>query len=100
MKKITLLTFLLAFAYTAMGQQPTTTPPVPPHASGDVISLFSDTYTSSATLSLASFTPGGNTVSTVNAAGNDVYELIITGGQFHGFNLSSAVDLGLMENLH
>lgn len=98
MKKITCL-FLMLLSFTAIAQ-PTTTPPTPSEASADVVSLFSGSYTSSATLNLADFTPPGNTANVISAAGNDVLELVITGGVFHGFNLSNAIDLSAMENLH
>jgi Secretion system C-terminal sorting domain len=98
MRKITLI-FMMMLSYFAIGQ-PTSAPPTPTELSGDVISIFSDAYTSSATLSLASFTPPGNLATIVNAASNDVYELTYSGGEFHGFDLSNGLNLGSMENLH
>ena len=98
MKKITSLFLCLLASYAFA--QPTSAPPTPTEDAGDVISLFSDAYTPTQTLALANFTPAGNTATVINAAGNDVYELVITGGEFHGFNLSGAIDLSAMENLH
>lgn len=98
MKKITFLMIMLT-SFVGFAQ-PTSAPAAPTELAGDVISIFSDAYTSSATLNLASFTPAGNTSNVINAAGNDVYEWVITGGPFHGFDLSNAIDLTLMENLH
>jgi len=98
MKKITFL-LLSALSFTMLGQ-PSSTPPVPSEADADVVSVFSDAYTSTATLSLASFTPAGNTANIVSAAGNDVYEFTFSGGEFHGFDLSNALDLSSMENIH
>lgn len=98
MKKTTLFLLLLV-PFFAMAQ-PTSVPDLPSEDAVDVVSLFSDEYTSSATISIANFTPPGNTANIISAAGNNVYELGISGGPFHGFNLSEAVDLTNMENLH
>jgi hypothetical protein len=97
MKKITFLLMLLSFIGYA---QPTSAPSAPTENASDVISLFSNQFTSTATLSLANFTPAGNTATSVSAAGNDVYELVYGTGDFWGFNLSASIDLGSMENLH
>jgi len=51
-------------------------------------------------MSIADWSPVGNTVKVVSAAGNDVLELTTSGGPFTGFNLSSALDLTNMTTMH
>lgn len=80
---------------------PNVAAPNPPgRAASDVVSLFSDAFTSAATLSVAEWSPAGNTVQVVSAAGNDALELQTSGGPFTGFNLSNAIDLREMTFLH
>ena len=99
MKKITIMCSLLISGFI-FAQAPDSAPDVPTQEGADVISLFSDQYTSTQTLELADFTPEGNTATIIEAAGNNVYELVTSGGEFHGFNLSDAINLSNMENLH
>jgi hypothetical protein len=99
MKKFTFICSLL-ISGLIFAQAPDSAPPTPPQAEADVLSLFSDAYTSTQTLELADFTPPGNTATVIEVAGNNVFELVTTGGEFHGFNLSDAINLTAMENLH
>lgn len=75
-------------------------PNPPARYSTDVVSIFSGPFTSAATVSIADWSPAGNTVQVVSAAGNDVLELTTSGGPFTGFNLSNALDLTDMTFLH
>ncbi len=80
---------------------PTVSAPNPPgRAASDVVSLFSGAFTSAANMSVADWSPAGNTAKVVSAAGNDVLELTTSGGPFTGFNLSNALNLTDMTFMH
>jgi len=79
--------------------EPTTVPPIPPHAAVDVISIYSDTYTN---IPGTDFNPnwGQSTTVTVDylAAGNNTlkYENL----NYQGTQFASALDVSGYENLH
>jgi len=79
--------------------EPTTVPPIPPHAAADVISIYSDTYTD---IPGTDFNPnwGQSTTVTVDyiAAGNNTlkYENL----NYQGTQFASALDVSGYENLH
>lgn len=79
---------------------PVPAPNPPARAAGDVVSIFSDVFTSSATMSRAAFTGAGNPVRIIEIEGNNTFELTTNGGPFTGFQLSNAVDLSNMTFLH
>jgi len=85
--------------FTVAGPEPTTVPPIPPHAAADVISIYSDTYTN---IPGTDFNPnwGQSTTVTVDyvAAGNNTlkYENL----NYQGTQFASALDVSGYENLH
>ncbi len=95
---VTMQTYTVDFILSTVG--PTTAPPTPTQAEEDVISLFSDAYTSATGLTPTTFGANNNTAAVVEAAGNDVYEFTIVDGDFQAFTLDEAIDLTEMENLH
>lgn len=80
---------------------PNVAAPNPPgRDAADVVSIFSGPFTPAATVSVAEWSPAGNTIKVVSAAGNDALELQTSGGTFTGFNLSNAINLTDMTFLH
>ena len=85
---------------SAGGTAPTLPAPTPDKNASNVISIFSDAYTPVTSFSVADFTPNGNTATVIEAAGNNVLEMKIPGGVFHGFNLGDALNLTPTQFMH
>ncbi len=85
---------------TAGGTAPTLPSPTPNKPANTVLSLFSDAYTPVTTFTLAEWSPQNNTADVISAAGNNVLEMKITGGPFHGFNLTNALNLTPTQFMH
>lgn len=75
--------------------------PTPPARNpSDVISLFSDAYTPAVTMVRADWSPGGNLVNNITVGTDNVLELTINGGPFHGFQLGGPLNLTQMQFMH
>ncbi len=86
--------------FTVAGAGPTMASPTPTQPSANVISLFSDAYTSVTTLTPTTFGQTNNTATVEAAAGNDVYRFTSVDGNFQGFLIDSPINLTEIENLH
>jgi hypothetical protein len=77
---------------------PTVAAPAPPgRAPGDVVSIFSDPFTSSATMNVAPWS--ATQAAVVQVEGNNTFQMQ-TGGPFTGFQLSNAINLTDMTFMH